>query len=383
MLALINARILTVSNGIVENGGILINDGKIISVGDIKIPEGCDVTDCTGKWVTPGFIEAHSHISAMNEPNTMPSMHDLNERTSPITPQLRAKDLFNPHETSIAEARKGGFTAACVLPGSSNVIGGTGFAVKLNNANCVDKMAIPGTECMKMALGENPRHTFGGSGKMPSTRMGIAAILRETLIKARNYSERKEKNSDTPFDFKMEALLPAIRGEMQVRIHAHRADDIVTAIRISREFSLKYSIEHCTEGYKIIDILRQDDPFCVVGPLLRITGAGAKMEVWDGRMDNAAILLDSGLPVCLTEDAASSTKWLPFHIGIIMDRSTLTEAQALKAVTLAPAQLLGISSRTGSIEPGKDADLAVFTGSPFANTTVCTQTIIDGEVYSN
>jgi len=246
-------------------------------------------------------------------------------------------------------------------------------------------MAIPGTTCMKMALGENPRRCYSAKNVIPSTRMGNGAVMREALYNAKVYSDALKAAETDPSkapkpDFKLDALVPVVRGEMQVRIHSHRADDIVTATRVSEEFGLKYSIEHCTEGWKIKDYLAEKDIFCVIGPLLL---GPLKQEVWGIRLDNAAQLVKAGVKICLTEDAAGDTRWLPYEIGACIARSELTEEDALTALTINPATLLGVADRVGSIEVGKDADLAIFTGSPFDTANRCVATIIEGVVYNH
>jgi len=214
--------------------------------------------------------------------------------------------------------------------------------------------------------------------------MGIGAVLRETLYNAKVYSDQLLEAQSDPSkapkpDFKLEALVPAIRGEMKVRIHSHRADDIVTAIRIAKEFNLDFAIEHCTEGYKILDFLKENNVTAVVGPL---TMGPAKMEIWGCKLETPGIMEKAGINFCLTEDTSSGTKYLPMHVGLCIARG-LSEEAAFEAVTIRPAKLLGIDRRTGSIEAGKDADIAIFNGFPFSNLTLCETTIIDGEVYEN
>ncbi|MBE6011838.1 amidohydrolase [Anaeropeptidivorans aminofermentans] len=385
MIAIKGGKIVTVTNGIIENGTVLIDGSKIIGVGkDIEIPSDAKVIDAAGKWVTPGFIDAHTHISTFNEPNTLPAVYDGNEMSNPVTAHIRGLDALNPHDMAIEHSRKAGFTTCYTGPGSANVIGGTGISFKLKEGSTVYDLIIPGSEHMKMALGENPRRVYGSEKKMPMTRMGIGAVLRETLYNAKVYSDQLLEAQSDPSkapkpDFKLEALVPAIRGEMKVRIHSHRADDIVTAIRIAKEFNLDFAIEHCTEGYKILDFLKENNVTAVVGPL---TMGPAKMEIWGCKLETPGIMEKAGINFCLTEDTSSGTKYLPMHVGLCIARG-LSEEAAFEAVTIRPAKLLGIDRRTGSIEAGKDADIAIFNGFPFSNLTLCETTIIDGEVYEN
>ena len=242
-------------------------------------------------------------------------------------------------------------------------------------------MIIPGTEQMKMALGENPKRVYGTKNKFPMTRMGNAALLRQMLSRARDYADRRtavQQDSGAPErDFVLESLLPVIRGETRVRIHCHRADDIITAIRICEEFGLIYSLEHVTEGWKVADTLAEKHAECVLGPVLL---GPAKQELWESRLENAAILHEKGVRFCLMADKAGETKWLPMEIGVLL-RHGLDLDTALQAVTVNPARLVGALDRAGTLETGKDADIAVFDGMPFSNLTLCRLTMIDGKVW--
>lgn len=382
MKAIKNGKIVTVTKGIIEGGTILIDQGKIVAVGqDLPIPEGTRVIDASGKWVTPGLIDCHTHISTFPEPSTMPApTGDANEMSDPVTPHIRAIDAVNPHDYAFAKTLMAGFTTIYTGPGSGNLIGGVGVSVKLRGKTA-DEMAIPGSGQMKMALGENAKRAFGADRKAPMTRMGCAAVIREALWKARNYSDKLRLAETDPskkpdFDFKLEALVPVVRRQQKVRIHSHRSDDIATAIRIAEEFDLDFAIEHVTEGYKIVEHLAAKNPYCVVGPMLI---PPKKQELWDIRMENPGILSKAGIKVCLTADAASETQWLPVHAGLAV-RYGMDAAEAFKGITLYPAELLGLADRMGSLEVGKDADIAIFDGDPICNLTTCEVTMIDGEV---
>ena len=301
--------------------------------------------------------------------------------SNPITPEVRALDAVNPSDISIEKTRKAGFTTVYTLPGSANLIGGTGIALKLRGKT-VEEMAIPNTENMKFAFGENPKRVYGSDRKMPVTRMGNAALVRKTLYEAKNYSDallayENGKSEKPKPDFRLDALVPVVRGQMRCRMHAHRADDIMTAIRIGKEFNLDFSIEHCTEGWKIADVLAENHIPCMVGPMMM---GPLKEEMWGERLDMAAILENAGVNICLIADMSYDTQWLPIKIGVAI-REGLPWEKALEAVTIRPAKEIGLENRIGSIEPGKDADFAIFDGDPFSNYTKCLHTFIDGKEW--
>ena len=384
MIALTNCRAVTITDGLIEKATILIEGGLIKAVGqDVELPEDARVINLKGKYVTPGFIDAHYHFSAMGEPRARGGGDDGNEVSSPVTAHIRIVDALDPFGIAIPLVRTAGFTTCYTMPGSANIIGGTGIAFKLKDGKCIDDIIIPGTEMMKMALGENPKGVYGQRKQMPITRMGNAAVLRETLFNAKEYAMQKEEaeKEGKPFkkDFKLEPLVPVVKGEMRCRIHCHRADDIMTAIRVSEEFGLDYVLEHCTEGFKIADILAQKKVKCVVGPMRMLP---YKMEVWNCTIENPAMLEKAGCEISLTADAETATRWLPEEVGVAMAYG-LSEEMAFKALTINPAKVLGLENRIGSIEAGKDADLAIFDGHPLSNLTRCKATMIDGEFYHN
>ncbi|MBR0139250.1 MAG: amidohydrolase [Firmicutes bacterium] len=379
MKAIINGKVITVTGKTYEKGVILYDKGKIVKVGEnIKVPKGAEVIDASGMTVTPGLIDCHTHLCVMHGQETMPGHQDYNEMVDCSTPQVRALDALNPFDPAIEQVRAAGFTTVYTGPGSANVIGGKGCSFKLRGITA-DEMFIPGSEQMKMALGENPKRIFGLNGKTPMTRMGTAAVARNYLTRAKEYAAKLDKGEKVDFDEKLAALVPVVKGEMKVRIHCHRADDIATAVRLCKEFGLKYALEHATEGYKIAKVLADEGVYCTIGPLLLVP---LKMEVWGLKQTTPGVLEKAGVNVCLTADGANDTQWLPTYAGIVV-RYGMSHEGALRALTINPAHVMELEDRIGSIEPGKDADFAIFNGDPFSNYTECLMTIIDGEVLSD
>ncbi|MGI6558192.1 MAG: amidohydrolase [Limnochordia bacterium] len=373
MLAIINGHVLTITRGELNPGVVLIEGKKIKAVGrDLPIPPEAEVIDASGWYVMPGMIDAHSHLGVLGEPWIW-SHDDVNELVDPVTPHLRAIDSLNPDDVAIQEVVAAGITTVYTGPGSGNVVGGTGIAIKLRGATA-DEMVIPNTEGMKMALGENPKRVYGrDQKKAPATRMGNAGLIRESLVKAENYLQKKPEGER---DIRLEALSKVLTRELKARIHAHRADDILTALRIGEEFNLDVVIEHATEGYKVAEILAEKQVPCVVGPLLM---GRSKAELQEVNIRNAAILAQAGVKIAIQVDATSETRWLPIEVGVAI-REGLPEEEAFRAVTINPAAIIGVEDRLGSIEPGKDADLALFDGHPFETRSRCRMVLIDGEV---
>lgn len=386
MLAIVNGKVYTITNGIIEEGVVLIEGGKIKAVGkDVEIPPGTEIIDAKGKVVTPGLIDAHSHLAVFGEPSVWANS-DGNEMSDPVTAQIRGIDSLNPQDPAIPDVVAGGVTCVYTGPGSANIIGGTGFAMKLRGRTA-EEMVIPGTEGMKMALGENPKRVYGEMQKRcPTTRMANAAVLREALVKAKNYLDKCEKAAQKAAngeeaappdrDLKLEALAKVLKREMKARIHAHRADDIMTAIRVLEEFNIDYVIEHCTEGFMIADILAEKKVKATVGPLLM---SRSKMEIINTTLKNPGILARAGVKVAIQCDTSSGTKWLALHAGLAV-REGMCPEEALKAITINPAEILGLDHRLGSLEPGKDADVVIWSGHPFCTMTVAEKVFIDGQL---
>ncbi|MEE4195359.1 MAG: amidohydrolase [Anaerolineae bacterium] len=395
MLAIINATLMTITQGTIENGTMLVENGKITAVGhSLSIPDDAEVIDATGKVITPGFIDAHCHVGVYPD-GVGYDQADGNESTNPVTPHLRALDALNPHDPAWMELVEGGVTTVLTGPGSANIIGGQWVCVKTAPQPCVEQMVLVEPAGMKMALGENPKRVYGSANKLPSTRMGNAAVLRTALADALNYKakwdsykkqlaeyeqkaadgDEKAKKPDQPdFDMKLDALLPLFSGEMVARIHAHRADDILTAIRIMEEFGVKFTIEHATEGYMIADILAEKGVAVTCGPHLR---ARSKFETRNRTLKNPTILAEAGVKVAIQTDDMLGVKHLAWHAAAAV-KYGMKEEDALKAITIHPAEIIGVDDRIGSLESGKDADFVIHSGHPFSYTSHTEMVFING-----
>lgn len=380
MLLIKNGHIKTMAGKDILNGCVLIgDDGKIVSVGaSISAPEGTQVIDAEGRLVTPGCVEAHCHLGLGAEFMTDNIVSDINESSDPITPHIRAIDGINPADRAFANARSGGITTVCTGPGSTNVIGGAFAAIK-TAGNCVDDMILKFPVAMKCAFGENPKNAFGKkSNKSPKTRMSVAAVLRDFLYKAQAYARRKDEGNTPNFDMKLEAMEPVIRGQLPLKVHAHRADDILTAIRIAKEFNLNITLDHCTDGASIVEKLSKEGFPVLVGPSM---GKRSKEELQAKSFATASILHNAGLKVSIISDAnVTPIEFLPMFAGLAASEGLPMEA-AWQAITITPAEAMGIADRVGSLEPGKDGDVVIWTADPL--TTIGAKaytTIIEGTI---
>lgn len=377
-------RILTMAGQVYENGTIQIEDGKIKAVregaiGDMPTGREKKVLDVQGAWILPGLIEAHCHMGITEEKKGMEG-DDCNENVNPSTPYLRAIDAINPMDAAFGDAVRAGITSAMIGPGSSNVVGGQ-FAFIKTKGRCIDDLIVKAPAAMKVAFGENPKVNFSGQTKSPVTRMAIAAILRETLFKARQYKEKKEKGeAGFEEDFRMEPWLPVLAGEIPLKAHVHRVDDIFTAIRIAREYGVSMTLDHCSEGHLVAERLAQEGFPAIVGPDL---SSRSKIEVQNMAFKTAGILNKAGVMTAITTDhPVSQIQTLPLCAGLAV-KAGLPMEEGLKAITIYPAKICKVADRVGSLEAGKDADIAIFDGNPLELFTRTLYTIIDGNIVYN
>ena len=378
MLLIKNAYIKTMAGEDIENGAVLIgDDGKIISVGKNTEADGVETVDAEGRLVTPGLVEAHCH-TGLRTSSMRWEGSEINESSDPITPQMRAIDGINPMDETLYEAIKGGVTTACTGPGSANVVGGSFAAIKLFGKR-VDNMIVKAPLAMKCAFGENPKNSYGQNGKKtPITRMATASLLRELLFKARNYLEAKEAGKEPSFDMKLEAMLPVMKKEIPLKAHAHRADDILTAIRIAKEFGLKLTLDHCTEGALIADELAKEGFPALVGPSF---GSKSKPELRFKSFDTPALLDKAGVKVSIITDApVIPLEALSMCAGLAVNAG-LDEEAAWHSITINPATAMGISDRVGSLEVGKDGDLVIWDRNPlYSIGNSAYMTVIEGKI---
>ncbi|WP_129600291.1 amidohydrolase [Anaerophilus nitritogenes] len=381
MLLIKDATIWTMEGTNYERASILIEERKIKKIGEnIDVPANTKIIDATGKIVMPGCIDAHCHLGMWEDAIGFEGA-DGNEMTDPVTPHLRGIDAINPLDRNFEEAREGGITTVATGPGSANVLGGQFAAIK-TYGDRIDHMIVKEPLAQKCAFGENPKRVYNGKKQTPMTRMATAAILRDTLYKAKRYKEKLEASKDDlskkpPYDMKLESLLPVLRREIPLKAHAHRADDIFTAIRIKKEFNVKMTLEHCTEGHLIVDELKEEGLSAIVGPSF---GERPKVELKNTTFETPGILNNAGIKVAImTDHPVIPVQYLPM-CAAFATKAGMKEEEALKAITIYPAEILEIDDRVGSIKEGKDADLVIWDGHPFDLQTRVSYTIIDGKI---
>ena len=387
-IAIINAKIYTMTGAPVENGDVILKGGKIEEVGaGIQAPAGARVIDASGKIVLPGFIDANCHVG-LEEVNQVKATVDDSEATDPVTPQLSVIDAFYPDSKTIGVTRSNGITDGIVSPADENVLTGMSAVFEFSG-NRIDQIVLKSPSALHVTLGEAPKATYGQRNKIPSTRMGTAAVLREAFQKAKEYdvkwkdyqtkgktSDKKSKEPNTPErNLRSEAVLQVLEGKIPLVVSAHRVDDILTAIRIAEEFGItNLVINHGTEAYKIKDILAQKKIPVLVGP---VTTQPDRMETLGARYENAAMLQKAGVQIAIQSNDAHNARNLPYEAGLAVANG-LPYEEALKAITVNPARIFKIDEQIGTLEKGKRANLIIANGDPLEPKTVIEKVFIDG-----
>ncbi|MCD6193560.1 MAG: amidohydrolase family protein [Candidatus Aminicenantes bacterium] len=380
-LVLKGGTVLTITNGVIENGTVIIQKGKITAIGqNIPIPPGIKVIDVTGKYVLPGLVDSHSHIA----------LTDINEATDPVTPQVWMWDALETEAPAILHTLAGGVTTLKTMHGSANVIGGVNVTIKLKYGAPVEEMIVRGArEQLKLALGENPKRIYGQKGRTPSTRMGTAYVLRKAFLEAKEYKERwdryeKEKKAGRKDlkpprkDLKLETLKMVLEKKMAIDCHVYRADEIVWILNFCREFDLDLKqLSHCVDGYKVADVIA-DSGVSYGG---WVDWWGFKEEAYDGCPYGFKIMHEAGVNIVINSDSADEGRYLYLNAAKVLKYNDLPEEEVLKMITINPARALDLEDQIGSLEVGKDGDIAVFDKHPLDSTTKCILTIIEGKVY--
>jgi imidazolonepropionase-like amidohydrolase len=382
-VAIVGGRVVPISGEPLDSGTILVVGGKITAVGpDLDIPADATVIDAAGGWVLPGFIEAHGHVGVHEEAEGWAGS-DSNELTEPVTAQVRALDAINPADLGFRDAVSGGVLAVNVNPGSGNPIGGQTAALKCWGRT-VDEMLLKAPAGMKSALGENPKRVYGERKQSPSTRLGTAAVIRGALVDAANYlakldAEQRKPEDERKYidrDLKLEALGRVLNRGIPWRQHCHRADDIATALRLAEEFGYDLVIDHGTEAHLLADILAAKDIPVIIGPLFT---SRSKVELRNRSLDNPGKLASAGVTIAITTDHPVVPINFLAHQAALSVKHGLDRENALRALTINPARIIGVDDRLGSIEPGKDADLVIWSGDPLDVLSRVTLALMDGE----
>jgi imidazolonepropionase-like amidohydrolase len=367
-IAITGGHVVPIDGDPIDDGTVLLVDGKIAAVSGpgFKPPPGTDVVDAAGKWVLPGFIDAHAHLGVYEEGEGWAGT-DSNELTGPVQAHVRVLDAINPADEGFRDAIAGGVLAVNVNPGSGNPIGGQTVAIRCWGRT-VDDMVLREPAGLKSALGENPKRVYGDRKETPSTRLGTAAVIRSAFVEASNYLARQdsenhfsERNGPTPRDLKLEALGRVLRREIPWRQHCHRADDIATAMRLAQEFGYELVIDHGTEAYLLADKIAAAGIPVVIGPLLT---SRSKVELRNRSMANPGRLAAAGVTIAITTDHPVVPVHFLIHQATLAVKEGLDPVTALRAVTVNPARVIGVADRLGSLTVGKDADLVIWSGDP-------------------
>jgi imidazolonepropionase-like amidohydrolase len=391
-IAITGGRVVPIEGEPVDGGTVLLRDGKIAAVEGpgFTVPDGVDVVDATGKWVLPGFIDAHAHAGVSEEAEGWAGQ-DTNERTSPVTAQVRALDAINPADLGFRDAITGGILAVNVNPGSANPIGGQTAAIKCWGRT-VDEMVLREPAGLKSALGENPKRVYGDRKETPSTRLGTAAVIRGAFVEAVNYQARLDAAAAAAVaapgspaaapvgrDLKLEALCRVLRREIPWRQHCHRADDIATAMRMAREFGYDLVIDHGTEAYLLADQIAAASIPVIIGPLFT---SRSKVELRNRSLANPGRLAAAGVTIAITTDHPVVPIHFLIHQATLAVKEGLDPVTALRAVTINPARIIGCDDRIGSLAPGKDADVVIWSGDPLDVMSRAERAYVNGrEIY--
>lgn len=379
MLTIVHGKIDTMAGVEYEDGFLRIEQGRITAVGDMSdcpAKKGDkDVIHAKGNLVMPGIIEAHCHMGITEEKKGAEG-DDCNESVDPITPYLRAIDAINPMDAAFDDALRAGITSAMVGPGSSNVVGGQ-FAFIKTHGRCIDEMIVKAPAAMKIAFGENPKVNFSGQNISPATRMAIAAMLRQELFNAKEYQKKRDTDKNAEKDFRYECWIPVLEGRIPLKAHVHRADDILTAIRIAREFGLSMTLDHCSEGHLIAEEIKMSGFPAIVGPDM---ASRNKIEVQNMAFKTVGILNQAGVcTAIMTDHPVSMIQFLPICAGLAV-KSGLPAKEGLRSITINAAKICGVADRVGSLEVGKDGDVVIFDGNPMEVFTRALCTIIEGKI---
>lgn len=379
--AIVGGRVVPVSSEPIENGVVLVENGRITAVGTgLDVPEGWDVVDASGKVVLPGFIESHGHVGIHEEANGKAG-DDTNEMTDPNTAFVRAIDAVNIEDEGFVDALSGGVTTVVVKPGSGNPIGGQTVAIKSWGGRTIDEQLVSNSVSVKSALGENPKRVYGEKGKTPSTRLGVASVIRQAFIDAQDYAEARAAaaRDGKPFsrDLAKDTLVRVLDGELAWDQHVHRHDDIATALRLQDEFGYRLVINHGTEGHKVADVLAERDVPVIFGPMLT---SRSKVELKDRAIGNLATIANAGVRVAITTDHPV----VPINFLILQAALAVKEGLnrdvAIEALTTNPASFLRLDDRVGSLAPGLDADIVIWSGDPLDTTSIAERVYIDGRL---
>ncbi|GAA1461259.1 amidohydrolase [Nocardiopsis exhalans] len=384
-IAITSGYVVPVDGDPIDGGTVLIADGKIAAVGaaaDVTVPEGAEIVDAAGQWVLPGFVEAHGHVG-IHEETIGWAGDDTNEMTDPNGARMRAIDAINPADQGFVDALSGGVTSSVIKPGSGNPIGGRTVAIKMWGRSVEDRL-LKEPASVKSALGENPKRVYGKKDTLPSTRQGVAAVIRDAFTKAQDYKAKRDHAAEegNPFDRDntLETLVRVLDGEVPWCQHVHRADDMHTAMRLADEFGYRLIINHCTEGHLLADEIAERGIPVITGPLMT---ARSKVEVGNKTLANPGILDRAGVKVALTTDAPVIPIEFLVYQAILCVKEGMDRDSAIRALTVNPAEIMGLDDRVGSLRPGLDADIVIWSGDPLDIMSRAQRVFVEGrEVYT-